>query len=161
VQGVVDTIKPIADEKPVRVEFAFAEERAWSLLADGRRMRQVVLNVLTNAVKFTDAGGSIAVHLTSTAGHAQLVVCDTGRGIAPDVLPHVFERFRHGPGADAGHNGLGLGLTITRALVELHGGTIHIASAGEGLGTTCTIELPIGDDQDVSKRVPARFVRQS
>jgi signal transduction histidine kinase len=142
VQEAVDATQPMADDKQVTLRVAIADEVA-PILADAARLRQVFVNVVGNAVKFTDVGGSVDVCLTSADASARVTVRDTGRGIAPDALSHVFERFRqeHGP-ADA-VNGLGLGLTIAQALIELHGGRIQIASPGEGLGATCTIDLPL------------------
>lgn len=110
--------------------------------------RQVLLNVLNNAVKFTDRGGCVSVRVTSCGGRAQLKVQDTGRGIPAAVLPYVFDQFRQGA-PDVSHQGLGLGLSISRAIVEQHGGTISIESAGENQGTTCTIEMPLRGEHGV------------
>jgi signal transduction histidine kinase len=148
VRSAVDAIKPAADEKAVGLHLAVIEEELPPLFADAYRVRQVVLNVLTNSLKFTDRGGSVNVQVRSRAGRAQVIVQDTGRGISPAVLPHVFDRFRQGSSPGVGHQGLGLGLTISRALVELHGGTIEIDSPGENKGTTCTIELPLASERD-------------
>jgi PAS domain S-box-containing protein len=115
------------------------------VFADALRLQQIVLNLLTNAIKFTPAGGGIDVRLTRRGEMARLVVTDTGEGIDPAVLPHVFEPFQQG---DSGattrvHSGLGLGLTIVRQFVHLHGGTVRADSAGKGHGAAFTIELPI------------------
>jgi signal transduction histidine kinase len=142
VQNTVDTLRPVADERQVDLKITIAGDMP-PIAADADRLRQVLLNVLTNSLKFTEAGGSVEVRVGSANGHARLRIHDTGRGIAPEVLPHVFERFRQGSAADAGRQGLGLGLTITRAIVELHGGTIAIDSPGLHQGTTCTIDLPL------------------
>jgi signal transduction histidine kinase len=142
VQNTVDTLRPVADERQVDLQLAIACDIP-PIAADADRLRQVLLNVLTNSLKFTDAGGSVEVRVGSANGHARLRIHDTGRGIAPEVLPHVCERFRQGSAADAGRQGLGLGLTIARAIVELHGGTITIDSPGLNQGTTCTIDLPL------------------
>jgi signal transduction histidine kinase len=141
-QNTVDTLRPAADERHVDLKVTIAADMP-PIAADADRLRQVLLNVLTNSLKFTDAGGSIEVRVDGANGHARLRVHDTGRGIAPEVLPHVFERFRQGSPADAGRQGLGLGLTIARAIVELHGGKIAIDSPGLNQGTTCTIDLPL------------------
>jgi signal transduction histidine kinase len=141
IDGALDTIQPIAAEKQVALRFTLIDEPP-AVHVDADRVRQVLLNILTNAVKFTPAGGAIAVSLRTTAGRAQVIIRDTGKGIAADVLPHVFERFRQGPATETGHHGLGLGLTIARVIVELHRGTIELSSPGEGQGTTCTITLP-------------------
>jgi PAS domain S-box-containing protein len=115
------------------------------VLADVLRLQQVVLNVLTNSIKFTPTGGRIDVRLARQGEMARLTVTDTGEGIDPAVLPYVFEPFRQGAGTDTtrAHEGLGLGLTIVRQFVALHGGTVRAESAGRGKGTTMTLELPI------------------
>jgi signal transduction histidine kinase len=141
VQHAVDSVRPSADESDVTVRLTMADEVP-PISADADRLRQVLLNVLTNSLKFTAAGGSIDVRVCSADGHARVSVQDTGRGIEPAMLPHVFDQFRQGSAADAGQLGLGLGLTITRAIVELHGGKIAIDSPGVNQGTTCTIDLP-------------------
>jgi signal transduction histidine kinase len=113
------------------------------LAADADRLRQVLLNILTNSLKFTDAGGSVDVRVCSTNGRVTITIADTGHGIAPELLPYVFERFRQGSAVDSGRQGLGLGLSIARAIVELHRGTIALESPGVNQGTTCRIDLPI------------------
>ena len=111
---------------------------------DPDRLQQVLWNLLSNAVKFTAAGGRVQVRLERVNSHVEVVVSDTGVGIAPEFLPHVFERFRQ---ADAGTTrktgGLGLGLAIVRHLVEMHGGTVEAASAGEDAGSTFRVRLPL------------------
>jgi signal transduction histidine kinase len=140
--SAVDTVKPAAANKGVVLR-ATISDAPTPMIGDSDRLRQVFLNVLSNALKFTDAGGSIEV-CAGSAGHtARVSIRDTGSGIAPDLLGHVFERFLQGADSTTGRQGLGLGLSIARVLVELHGGTIQIASLGEGQGTTCTIELPL------------------
>jgi signal transduction histidine kinase len=143
VQSAVDTIQPAADEKGVELHLSFGDEQLPPLFADAGRLRQVVLNVLTNSLKFTEAGGSVDVQVRSGGGRARVMVHDTGRGISPALLPHVFELFQQGSVPGVSPQGLGLGLAISRALVELHGGTIDIESPGENYGTTCTIALPL------------------
>jgi CheY-like chemotaxis protein len=104
----------------------------------------VLWNLFSNAVKFTDRGGRVQVRLARVASHVEIVVSDTGIGIAPQFLPHVFERFRQadaGPGGERG--GLGLGLSIARQLVEMHGGTIHASSEGLGHGATFRVRIPL------------------
>jgi CheY-like chemotaxis protein len=118
-------------------------ERAPAVLGDADRLQQVVWNLLSNAIKFTPHGGEVWVGLARHAGHAEISVRDTGQGIAPEFLPHVFDRFRQADGTPTrAHGGLGLGLAIVRHLVELHGGTVEAASAGEGRGATFTVHLP-------------------
>jgi signal transduction histidine kinase len=139
--GAVDAVKPAADLKGVALRTTVPDALP-RMTGDPDRLRQVFLNVLSNALKFTDAGGGIEVCASVLGKLARVSIRDSGSGIDPDELPHVFERFRQGTDAAPGQ-GLGLGLTIAHVLVELHGGTIQIASPGVGQGTTCTIELPL------------------
>jgi signal transduction histidine kinase len=148
-QDVVDTLAPGATEKNVTIRVTIADEPG-EIFGDADRLRQVWLNVLTNALKFTDSGGWIEVRVTAIEpGGIQVTVQDSGRGISEAMLPHVFERFRQGSVRADGTRGLGLGLTIARAIVELHGGTITMTSAGEGCGATCTIRLPAAFVNDI------------
>jgi PAS domain S-box-containing protein len=111
--------------------------------ADADRLRQVLWNLLTNAVKFTENGGSIRVAVVAEAGHVSIDVVDNGRGIDPEALPFVFDRFRQADGSTTrSHGGLGLGLAIVRHLIESHGGTVSAASEGRGRGSRFTISLP-------------------
>ena len=114
------------------------------ICGDGNRIQRIVENLVSNAIKFTPTGGSIAITVTRTGARARLVVADTGIGIHPEFLPHMFESFRQ---ADVGTTrrtgGLGLGLTIVRQLVEMHGGAVRAESPGEGQGTIVTVEFPI------------------
>jgi signal transduction histidine kinase len=141
--SAVETMKPEAESRGIALHLAGADQDFPALFADADRLRQVLLNVLTNALKFTEAGGRVDVELRAEAGRARITVQDNGRGISAAVLPHVFEKFRQGSATDAIAQGLGLGLTISRALIELHRGTIEIDSPGENQGTTCTIRLPL------------------
>jgi signal transduction histidine kinase len=110
---------------------------------DAGRLEQVFRNLLSNAVKFTPAAGSIRVTLGRDADNAQIVIADTGKGIAPEFLPFVFEMFRQGERSiDRAHGGLGIGLSIVRRLVELHGGKVSAASPGVGRGATFTVAFP-------------------
>ena len=132
-----------------------------AVLGDAGRLQQVVWNLLANAIKFTDEGGSVCVRLRRAGRDAELTVSDDGCGIEADFLPHIFERFRQ---ADATttrrHGGLGLGLAIARHLVELHGGTVRAESAGEGQGSTFVIRLPLADaPRRVKKATPGRLQR--
>jgi PAS domain S-box-containing protein len=114
------------------------------ILGDATRLQQVIWNLLSNAVKFTPAGGRVDVKLTIVDRHAHIIISDTGKGIAPDFLPHVFDYFRQEDSATTRQfGGLGLGLAIVRHLVELHGGTVYAESPGEGLGATFTVRLPL------------------
>ena len=141
VEAAIETVRPAAEAKQIDVRLKICDELS-PVVADGDRLRQVVVNVLMNSVKFTDAGGHVSAEVSSTPTALELQISDSGRGIAAEELPHVFERFRQGQRPRNGTHGLGLGLSIARALVELHGGTIDIASPGEGQGATCLISLP-------------------
>jgi CheY-like chemotaxis protein len=111
---------------------------------DAGRLQQVVWNLLSNAVKFTPKNGRIEIALARKGSHVEIVVSDTGIGVKADFLPHLFERFRQSDASAARqHGGMGIGLTIVKHLVELHGGRVHAASAGEGQGATFTVELPV------------------
>jgi CheY-like chemotaxis protein/anti-sigma regulatory factor (Ser/Thr protein kinase) len=114
------------------------------VLGDPGRLQQVMWNLLSNAVKFTPSGGTVRVMLGRDGDDVVIRVADSGIGIEPEFLPHVFDRFRQ---QDASitrkHGGLGLGLSIVKQLVELHGGTITVDSPGEGAGTTFTVRLPL------------------
>ena len=111
---------------------------------DAVRLRQIVSNLLSNALKFTPPGGEVEVRLRGPGQRAVLTVSDTGPGIPPDVLPHVFERFRQADSSTTReHGGLGLGLAIVKHLVELHGGTVRAENGAGGRGARFTVELPI------------------
>jgi PAS domain S-box-containing protein len=142
IESAVDAVRPAADAKRIELRVVIGA-RMGSLTADPDRLRQVVWNLLSNAVKFTPEGGRVEVGAERTEGAVRVVVRDTGRGIDPEFLPYVFDRFRQ---ADASttrrQGGLGLGLSIVRHIVELHGGTVHAESAGAGLGAAFTVTLP-------------------
>lgn len=141
VSGAVDSVRPSLATKDLALDVRLPDEPI-ELLADPSRLQQVIWNLLTNALKFTPAGGRIDVRVERHAAFARIVVADTGVGIAPDVLPTIFDRFQQ---ADASttrrHGGLGLGLAIARHLVELHGGSIWAESDGVGCGARFTLEL--------------------
>jgi PAS domain S-box-containing protein len=143
VHDAIDTVHPAAEGKGVRLE-AIIDPRAAPVSGDPERLRQILWNLLNNAVKFTPRGGKVQVRVERVDSHIDVVVSDTGVGIPKSFLPHVFERFRQ---ADASINrpvgGLGLGLAIVRHLAELHGGSVSAASEGEGHGATFRVHLPI------------------
>jgi signal transduction histidine kinase len=137
------TVLPAADAKGVRLEVR-ADRAAPRVPGDAERLQQVVWNLLVNAVKFTPREGTVAIRLEHGNGHARVIVADTGCGIAPGFLPHLFERFRQADSRfSREHGGLGLGLAIAHEIVQSHGGSIEAASAGEGTGATFTVTLPI------------------
>jgi PAS domain S-box-containing protein len=146
----LEGVKPAADAKRITLDVDF-DPFAGSVMADTTRLQQVFWNLLTNAVKFTPEKGRVAVASRRSAMNVEIVIGDSGRGISPDFLPFVFEPFRQGESRfDRAHGGLGLGLAITRQLVELHGGTIQASSPGLDQGATFTVTLPC-----VSERHPA------
>ena len=140
--SAIDVIRPAAEAKSLRIVTELSPQIP-PVMGDADRLVQVVWNLLSNAVKFTPRGGSITVALRSEEGNVSLSVTDTGQGIDPAFLPHVFERFKQAdPSSARRHGGLGLGLALVRELVELHGGTVGVSSPGLGQGTTFTVQLP-------------------
>jgi len=143
VEAAVKTIQPVADAKEIEM-LKTLDPNAGLLRGDANRLQQVVWNLLTNAVKFTPKGGTVAITLKRVGSHVEIVVSDNGSGISADFIPYVFDRFRQ---ADSSirrkHSGLGLGLAIVKQLVELHGGSVRVQSEGEGKGATFTVSLPV------------------
>jgi PAS domain S-box-containing protein len=143
IDNAVATIQPAADAKRVRVQ-AMIDPRVAPVSGDPGRLQQVVWNLVSNAVKFTPRNGRVQVRLERVNSHVEIVVSDTGVGIPPEFLPHVFERFRQAEAATTRKTGgLGLGLAIVRHIVEMHGGTVDASSAGEGQGATFRVRLPL------------------
>ena len=143
VRQAIDSARPAAETKNQRVEL-IANTGDCVVHADAERLLQVVWNLLSNATKFTPKGGRIQVVVRRVSSHCEIVVSDTGEGIPAAVLPYVFDRFRQGDGSTTRRQGgLGLGLSIVRHLVELHGGMVMAHSDGEGHGTTITVNLPL------------------
>jgi signal transduction histidine kinase/ActR/RegA family two-component response regulator len=142
IEAVVASVRPGAHAKGVQVDLVL-DPSAPMIAGDPVRLQQIVSNLLVNAMKFTPAKGRIEVRLQGKRPEVRISVKDTGAGIRPDFLPYVFDRFRQADTGEArSHGGLGLGLTIARHLVELHGGSIRAESAGEGRGATFTATLP-------------------
>jgi signal transduction histidine kinase/CheY-like chemotaxis protein len=143
VQAAVETVRPAAAARHIQLEITF-EPSVGPVAGDPQRLQQVAWNLLSNAVKFTPPAGRIEVRLARVGTLAELSVRDTGQGIAPEFLPHVFDRFRQADSTTTrAHGGLGLGLAIVRHLVELHGGTVRAESPGPGQGATFTVSLPL------------------
>jgi CheY-like chemotaxis protein/two-component sensor histidine kinase len=141
VPEVVESFRSAADARKVTLS-ADVPRDAIVVGGDAGRLRQIAWNVLSNSIKFTPAGGRIAVTLRTEQGHAVLRVADTGVGIAPDFLPYVFDRFRQADSSTTrAHGGLGLGLALVSHLVEMHGGTVEAHSGGAGAGAVFTIRL--------------------
>ncbi|MEJ1960182.1 MAG: ATP-binding protein [Gammaproteobacteria bacterium] len=143
VSNAVEAVRPAADLKRVRLEKDLEAGIGWTKV-DPARLQQILWNLLSNAVKFTAPGGRVRVALERANSHAEIVIQDTGVGIAPAFLPFVFERFRQEDSSTTRrHGGLGLGLSIVKSLAELHGGSVRASSPGEGRGSTFTVALPI------------------
>jgi PAS domain S-box-containing protein len=143
IELALEVIRPAALTKGITIHTEL-EQGAGTVWCDPARIQQVMWNLLFNAVKFTPEGGAIDLHLRRVGTHVQVSVSDTGQGIAPEFLPFVFERFRQADGTiTRRHGGLGLGLAIVRHLVEMHGGTVRVESAGLDQGATFTVELPL------------------
>jgi len=153
VQVAVDGIRPSAAAKGLTIRL-LREPEAVLVNGDPSRLQQILWNLLTNAMKFTPAQGLIRVTVQHIDHQVEVVVKDSGIGIRQDFLPFVFERFRQADGSTTReHGGLGLGLSIVRDLVELHGGTIAVESKGENLGSTFTVRLPAVAPKPVGKHV--------
>ncbi len=161
IEAAVETVRPAADAKGIHLE-KLLDPSAGPINGDPQRLQQIVWNLLSNAIKFTPKDGKVQVLLERVDSHVEISVADTGIGIDAQFLPHVFERFRQ---ADASttrrFGGLGLGLSIVKHLVELHGGTVQVRSGGENRGTTFTVRLPVtalhrihGDAARVHPRSP-------
>lgn len=141
-QAALDTLRPAAEAKGVRLDAELEAVPAFH--GDPQRLQQVLWNLLSNAVKFTGGGGEVSMGLAADRHAFRITVADTGAGIAPDVLPYVFDRFTQGDSTSTrAQPGLGLGLAIVRYLVELHGGTVSAESQGPGTGATFRVWLPI------------------
>jgi CheY-like chemotaxis protein/two-component sensor histidine kinase len=151
----LDAIRPAAEAKDIRLESSI-DVNSDVVMADAARIQQAILNLLTNAVKFTSQGGKVDAKLHQINNQLQLAITDSGIGISAEFLPHVFDRFRQAEGATTkSQSGLGLGLSIVRHIVELHGGMVRAESAGENKGSCFTIFLPLasGVSAEVNPRV--------
>jgi PAS domain S-box-containing protein len=143
IENAVQTIHPAADAKDITIEMDL-DPKAGRISGDADRLQQVVWNLLSNAVKFTSPGGRVALRLERVDPHVCITVSDTGKGISPDFMPYIFDRFRQADASSSRrYGGLGLGLALVKYLVELHGGTIEGSSKGEGTGATFKILLPV------------------
>ena len=143
VNAALDAVRPAFDAKQIKIQTNYQEELK-IIAGDADRLQQVVWNLLSNASKFTPAGGEVGIDVRHDGKYAEIEISDTGPGIAPDFLPHVFERFRQADGSTTRtHGGLGLGLAIVRHLVELHGGVIAVENATVRSGAVFTVKLPL------------------
>ncbi|MBW4643159.1 MAG: PAS domain S-box protein [Goleter apudmare HA4340-LM2] len=149
ITAALETMRLAAEAKSIQLQLVLSDNESM-VMGDANRLQQVVWNLLSNAVKFTPTGGQVEVRLSEIDHQAQIQVIDTGKGINPEFLPHVFEYFRQADGKTTrAFGGLGLGLAIVRHLVELHGGTIQAESAGEGQGATFTVRIPFLHNPDL------------
>ena len=140
---IVDSVRPAAEARSIHLQMAI-DSITCPVSGDPARLQQIIWNLLTNAIKFTPKGGRVEVRLERVESHVVITVSDTGQGIAPEFLFHVFERFRQSDSSTTRrHGGLGLGLAIVRQLVEMHGGVVTVESPGEGAGTTVKVILPL------------------
>jgi len=143
IETVVDGLRPAADARSIHLQIAL-DPRTSLISGDPDRLQQIIWNLLTNAIKFTPKGGRVQVWFERIESHVEITVSDTGQGIASELLPHVFDRFRQSDSSSTRrHGGLGLGLSIVCQLVELHGGTVKAESPGAGEGTTFKVILPL------------------
>ena len=145
VRAAADVVRPAAEAKGVRLSCDL-EPHTGSVSGDPHRLQQVFWNLLSNAVKFTPAGGEVGVEVEQLPRHVRVTVRDTGRGIDPNFLPYVFDRFRQADNSPSrAQGGLGLGLSIVKYLVEMHGGSVGAQSAGRGQGAAFTVDLPAAE----------------
>ena len=153
--NAVDAVRPSADARRIAIQTVF-DHRAGAVFGDAARLQQIVWNLLVNAVKFTGEGGSITLILERVEGQVRVIVRDTGQGIAPHLLPKVFDRFRQADSSSTRtYGGLGLGLALVKQLTELHGGAVEAHSDGEGRGATFVVLLPAAADDRVPAESPA------
>ncbi len=142
-RAALDAVRPVAESRSIRIENVL-DPYAGPISGDPDRLQQVFWNLLSNAIKFTPKGGKVQVSLAQVNSSVEITVADTGQGIAPEFLPHVFERFKQADSSSTRtHKGLGLGLAIVRHLIELHGGGVRAESAGLGRGSTFRVQLPL------------------
>jgi PAS domain S-box-containing protein len=157
VEQALDSLRLASESREIRI-VAELDQDAGPLLGDPNRLQQVVWNLLNNAIKFTQKGGRIRISLERVDASVTLTVADNGRGISPRFLPFVFERFKQAdPGISRAHGGLGLGLAISRHIVELHGGAIEAHSEGEGHGATFVVRLPVAPARPEAPALPSRL----
>jgi PAS domain S-box-containing protein len=158
IEGALDSVRHAAEAKGVRLVTEIARA-VGPFEGDGDRLQQVAWNLVSNAIKFSTRGGTVRVRLRQSGDQAEISVQDDGLGIKPEFLPHVFERFRQADSSSTRpHGGLGLGLAIVRHLVELHGGSVEVASPGEGKGSIFTVRLPLREEagpSEIPRRMPA------
>ncbi|KAF3890922.1 response regulator [Tolypothrix bouteillei VB521301] len=153
IKNTVELIRQLAEAKGIQIQTVL-DLKTCQIEGDSTRLQQIIWNLLSNAIKFTPEGGQVTVNLEYLDSYAQIQVRDTGQGISPEFLPHVFERFRQeSTSTTRKYSGLGLGLSIVRHLTKLHGGSVQAESPGLGLGATFTVELPliVTDSKETAK----------
>jgi len=154
VTAALDVLRPAAELKGVRLE-AVMDSSAGPVQGDFQRLQQVVWNLLSNAIKFTPKDGGVHVEVKRHGSHIQITVKDTGAGISKDFLPYVFNRFSQADSSTTrAHGGLGVGLAITKSIVELHGGSVLVSSPGEGQGATFMVNLPLAATRKTTSDKP-------
>lgn len=160
IESAVETVQPLAETKQVELRF-FTEFHLLKIEGDQNRLEQIVLNLANNAIKFTPPGGTVTLKLTKTETTALLEIKDTGIGIKKEFLPHIFDRFRQADSTtQRNYSGLGLGLTIVKHLIQLHGGKISASSGGEGKGTKFLIHLPLLNGEKGETSFPAKRTKE-
>jgi PAS domain S-box-containing protein len=158
ISAAMETVRPAAEAKGVELE-AYLNGNTAIVSGDPDRLQQVVWNLIINAIKFTPKYGRVEVRVECVDSQAQISVKDTGEGIDPEFLPHVFERFRQADSTNTrSHGGIGLGLAIVRHLVELHGGVVTATSEGKGMGSTFKVSLPILENSECAPAEPGKPV---
>ena len=143
IEAALDSVRLAAQVKEIRLDVC-VDQNVAMVSGDANRLQQIIWNLVSNALKFTPKGGTVTVYLMRSESQVEIIVKDSGKGIAPEFLPFVFDRFRQADSTSTRqHSGLGLGLAIVRHLVELHGGVVQASSPGEGQGATFTVKLPV------------------
>jgi PAS domain S-box-containing protein len=163
IEAAIEAVLPAASAKGVRIQ-KILDSLAGPVSGDASRLQQVVWNLLTNAIRFTPKGGKVEIRLEPVNSHLEITVTDTGEGISPEFLPFVFERFRQEDSSTTRkHPGLGLGLSIVKNLVEMHGGQVRARSAGQDQGATFIVSLPVraADSDSPTKEQAAAAARDS
>jgi PAS domain S-box-containing protein len=164
IEAAIETVRPAAQSKGIRLQ-KIIDSRVTPVHGDFGRLQQIVWNLLSNAVKFTPKDGRVQVTLQRINSHLEISVSDTGEGIEPEFLPHLFERFSQADASSSRtHSGLGIGLALVKHLTELHGGTVRASSGGRGQGATFTVELPLAimprqDEFDEERMHPTAGLR--
>lgn len=151
IEAAIAAARPAADAKNIAITMTF-DPATGNIAGDPDRLRQVIWNLLSNALKFTPRNGTVHINLQALASHAEITINDNGVGIRADFLAHVFERFRQADSSTTRqHGGLGLGLAIVKHLVEQHGGTVHAFSAGANCGASFTLQLPLASTTPLAR----------